>query len=62
MSFTILIGAVIFGVGVIIFAFGKKFFILRAFFGDRSMLSQIFWGGLLSLIGFIILYLGGAFK
>lgn len=57
----VIIGMIIFIIGILIFCFGKKFVFLRYIFGDRSMFSQLFWGGLLSIIGIAILYFGGAF-
>lgn len=57
----IILGVLIFLVGILIFCFGKKWFILRSFFGDRSMFSQIFWGLIISLIGLILLYISGVF-
>ena len=50
-------GFIIFAIGLIIFAFGRKFFLLRWFFGDRSMFSQFLWGGLIMLLGFGMLWL-----
>ncbi|MHC5227019.1 hypothetical protein ACYSNW_01930 [Enterococcus sp. LJL99] len=58
---SVLFGLVIFFIGLLIFCFGKKFFLLRLFFGDRSMFSQIFVGGVLGAIGLFMMYLGGAF-
>lgn len=55
------LGIIIFAIGAIIFAFGKKFILLRAFFGDRSMFSQMFWGTFIAIIGLILLYFGGSF-
>lgn len=62
MSILILLGVVLFLISMFIFLFGKKFFLLRAFFGDRSMFSQIFWGIVIVIIGLLFMYLGGAFK
>lgn len=62
MSILILLGVVLFLIGMFIFLFGKNFFLLRAFFGDRSMFSQIFWGIVIVIIGLLFMYLGGAFK
>jgi len=56
----VMIGIVIFVIGMIIFLFGKQFFFLRAFFGDRSMFAQIFWGFIICIIGAAFLYFGGA--
>ena len=45
-----------------IFCFGKKWIVLRLVFGDRSMFSQIFFGGIITIFGLILLYLSGAFN
>lgn len=44
-------GCLIFMIGILIFAFGRKFLLFRWFFGDRSMFSQLFWGLILCLVG-----------
>lgn len=56
------IGVIVAFMGMLIFAFGKKFFLFRYIFGNRSMLSQMVWGTTLFLIGLIFLFLGGAFN
>lgn len=58
----VIIGLIIFILGILIFCFGKKFIFLRYLFGDRSMFSQLFWGGLISLLGLVLLYFSGAFQ
>lgn len=58
---SVLFGIVIFLIGLLIFCFGKKFFLLRIFFGDRSMFSQIFVGAVIGAIGLFLMYLGNAF-
>ena len=40
-----IVGVVVFLIGMSIFCFGKKWIVLRLVFGDRSMFSQIFFGG-----------------
>lgn len=57
----VIIGAAISFLGILIFAFGKKFFLLRLFFKDRSTFKQLGWGLLIFLIGFIILLSTGVF-
>lgn len=58
----IIVGVVIFLIGMSIFCFGKKWIVLRLVFGDRSMFSQIFFGGIITIFGLILLYLSGAFN
>ena len=53
---------VVFLIGMSIFCFGKKWIVLRLVFGDRSMFSQIFFGGIITILGLILLYLSGAFN
>ena len=43
-----IVGVVVFLIGMSIFCFGKKWIVLRLVFGDRSMFSQIFFGGILT--------------
>ncbi|MGF2204981.1 hypothetical protein [Lactococcus lactis] len=57
-----IVGVVIFLIGMSIFCFGKKWIVLRLVFGDRSMFSQIFFGGIITIFGLILLYLSGAFN
>lgn len=57
-----IVGVVVFLIGMSIFCFGKKWIVLRLVFGDRSMFSQIFFGGIITLFGLILLYLSGAFN
>lgn len=57
-----IVGVVVFLIGMSIFCFGKKWIVLRLFFGDRSMFSQIFFGGIITIFGLILLYLSGAFN
>lgn len=56
-----IIGLIFFGIGMCIFVLGKQLFLLRLYFGDRSMFTQIIWGVLISLIGIVMLVLSGAF-
>lgn len=49
------IGCLLFMIGISVFCFGKKFFLFRLFFGDRSMFSQIFWGLIFSGIGLLLI-------
>ena len=53
---------VVFLIGMSIFCFGKKWIVLRLVFCDRSMFSQIFFGGIITIFGLILLYLSGAFN
>ena len=57
-----IVGVVVFLIGMSIFCFGKKWIVLRLVFGDRSMFSQIFFGGIINIFGLIFLYLSGAFN
>ena len=57
-----IVGVVVFLIGMSIFCFGKKCIVLRLVFGDRSMFSQIFFGGIITIFGLILLYLSGAFN
>jgi len=57
-----IVGVVVFLIGMSIFCFGKKWIVLRLVFGDRSMFSQIFFGGIITILGLILLYLSGAFN
>ncbi|MGM0239435.1 hypothetical protein [Enterococcus sp. AZ103] len=58
----IIAGIIIFIVGLITFIFGKKFVLLRLYFGDKSMFSQLFWGVIFMLIGFGLLFISGVFS
>lgn len=44
-----IVGVVVFLIGMSIFCFGKKWIVLRLVFGDRSMFSQIFFGGIITI-------------
>lgn len=57
-----IVGVVVFLIGMSIFCFGKKWIVLRLVFGDRSMFSQIFFGGIITIFGLILVYLSGAFN
>ncbi|MCL9640815.1 hypothetical protein [Lactococcus lactis] len=57
-----IVGVVVFLIGMSIFCFGKKWIVLRLVFGDRSIFSQIFFGGIITIFGLILLYLSGAFN
>lgn len=50
------IGFIICTIGVLIAAFGRKFFLFRWILGDRSMFSQIIIGIILFGIGIILIY------
>lgn len=53
-----LIGVILFFIGAIVMTLGKTLIILRWFFGDRSMFSQIMWGLLLICIGIVLIVIG----
>ncbi|MFP7242390.1 hypothetical protein [Pediococcus pentosaceus] len=53
------LGVAICLIGVFIGAFGRKFFVLRWIFGDRSMFAQLLWGVILATIGLALMLLGG---
>ncbi|AXH04281.1 hypothetical protein Lpl43_06015 [Lactiplantibacillus plantarum] len=57
-----IIGIIIFVIGIFIFCFGKWFFVLRTFFGDRSMFYQLAWGIAIATIGFLLLLISGTFQ
>ncbi|WP_450558597.1 hypothetical protein [Streptomyces phaeochromogenes] len=57
-----IVGVVVFLIGMSIFCFGKKWIVLRLVFGDISMFSQIFFGGIITIFGLILLYLSEAFN
>lgn len=53
-----LIGVILFFIGAIVMTLGKTLIILRWFFGDRSMFSQIMWGLLLICVGIVLIVIG----
>ncbi|CAK1247866.1 hypothetical protein R55210_AODCCCNP_01165 [Fructobacillus fructosus] len=55
-----LLGVIVFVIGMVIFLFGKQFILLRLYFGDRSVFSQLFWGTVISAVGVAILYFNGS--
>lgn len=59
---TLLIGAFLCLIGILIFYFGKKWFIFRWFLHDRSMFSKIGYGLFIFLIGCVVLYFSGFFN
>ncbi|ALS36469.1 putative membrane protein [Enterococcus rotai] len=58
----VIAGVILFIIGLFIFIFGKKFILLRAYFGDRSMFSQILWGTVIMLVGFGLLFISNVFS
>ena len=50
------ISIILAALGVLIFAFGRKWFVFRWIFGDRRMFSQLFWGLVIFAIGAMLLY------
>ncbi|MCK8617542.1 hypothetical protein LNP00_04085 [Fructobacillus sp. M158] len=57
-----LLGVIVFAMGMMIFVFGKQFILIRAYFGDRSMFAQMFWGTVVAGVGLLILYATGTFE
>ncbi|MTD41625.1 hypothetical protein GIX45_23970 [Erwinia sp. CPCC 100877] len=49
------IGCLLVVIGILTFGFGKKFFVFRWLFGDRSMFTQILGGIILSGIGLMLI-------
>ncbi len=60
MDIVRLIGVIVFVIGLSIFLFAKKFILFRLYFKDKSVISQLFWGVVFSLIGIAILYFNGS--
>ncbi|RGI29392.1 hypothetical protein DXC12_08260 [Melissococcus sp. OM08-11BH] len=58
----VILGVFIFLIGVFLFVFGRKWFLFRLLLGDISMISQMFYGTILSIIGLILLYMSGRFN
>ncbi|GAP04365.1 MULTISPECIES: hypothetical protein [Fructobacillus] len=56
-----LIGLAITLLGLIILTMGQTAPLIRLYFGDRSVISQIFWGTILFLIGGGILIINAAY-
>ncbi|MCK8638828.1 hypothetical protein [Fructobacillus fructosus] len=56
-----LIGLAITLLGLIILTMGQTAPFIRLYFGDRSVISQIFWGTILFLIGSGILIVNAAY-
>lgn len=57
-SIMAIIGIIIFFVGALMITLGRTLTILRFFFGDRSMFTQIFWGIIFICIGLFLIILG----
>ncbi|MCF6515474.1 hypothetical protein GSH19_04820 [Lactobacillus sp. S2-2] len=57
-----IIGVIIITIGLCVFFLGKQFILIRLFFKDRSMFSQLFWGAIISAIGLFVLYCSGIFN
>ncbi len=51
------VGFVLAVLGVCIFGVGKKIPLIRYMLGDRSMIAQFFWGSIIAVIGFAMIYL-----
>ncbi|MEG0551530.1 MAG: hypothetical protein RR554_10215 [Vagococcus sp.] len=58
MSVIKLIGVILTISGILLVGIGKKLPLVRFLLNDRSMLSQIFYGMILFIIGGIMLYFG----
>ncbi|MEG0256245.1 hypothetical protein [Vagococcus sp.] len=58
MSVIKLIGVIVTISGILLVGIGKKLPLVRFLLNDRSMLSQIFYGMILFIIGGIMLYFG----
>lgn len=46
-----LIGLALVIIGIIVLIFGNTAPLLRLYFGDRSVISQLFWGTIIFLVG-----------
>ncbi|MCO0832293.1 hypothetical protein NFX39_04210 [Fructobacillus sp. W13] len=46
-----LIGLALVFIGIIVLIFGSTAPLLRLYFGDRSVISQLFWGTIIFLLG-----------
>ncbi|MBS9400102.1 hypothetical protein [Pediococcus acidilactici] len=57
-SIMAIIGIIIFFIGALIIPLGRTLNILRFFFGDRSLFTQIFWGVIFICIGLFLIILG----
>ena len=57
-SIMAIIGIIIFFIGALIISLGRTLTILRFFFGDRSMFTQMFWGIISTCIGLFLIILG----
>lgn len=57
-SIMAIIGIIIFFIGALIITLGRTLTILRFFFGDRSMFTQIFLGIIFICIGLFLIILG----
>ncbi|MCK8607455.1 hypothetical protein [Apilactobacillus ozensis] len=51
------VGFVLVIIGVCIFGVGKKIPLVRYMLGDRSMITQIFWGSIITTLGIVMIYL-----
>ncbi|MDD9139293.1 hypothetical protein H7198_06785 [Fructobacillus sp. CRL 2054] len=56
-----LIGLGLVFVGIIVLIFGSTAPLLRLYFGDRSVISQLFWGTVIFGIGALVLILNAAY-
>lgn len=56
-SIMTIIGIIIFSIGALIISLGRTLNVLRFFFGDRSMFTQMFWGIIFICIGLFLIIL-----
>lgn len=61
MDYLRIAGVIISTIGMLIFCFGKKFFVFRYLLKDRSMFSQMISGFIIFIIGLALLFLSGTF-
>ncbi|GAO99324.1 hypothetical protein [Fructobacillus ficulneus] len=50
-----LIGLALVVLGILIVILGSFLPLIRLYFGDRSVISQLFWGGVIFLVGCALL-------
>ncbi|RXI21805.1 hypothetical protein [Pediococcus pentosaceus] len=57
-SIIAIIGIIIFLIGALTTTLGRTLTILRFFFGDHSIFTQLFWGIIFICIGLFLIILG----
>lgn len=55
-----IIGLILVIIGILIVILGSTFPLLRLYFADRSVISQLFWGGIIFLAGAVLLIYNAA--